>query len=436
MNATRKVILKYLGLGAVAVPVAGIGLIAAMGPGTLERQREAARRDGLPLLPEDLKRTPPVPDEQNAAPLLRELHHLWRSKPDKEIDPWIAVAHNMCRKSEDASFRAAFAKGVGKFPEFVRLAEAAAERPHCDFGCDWSRGMKLEFPELSVTRHAASFFAARALIAGEPSSAFSDIARAAHLGTLLQETPCLLPTIAGSTALEMAHKSYLDALKRFGPSPLARKALNAFGPIPYPEFYCRGEVVIGIATMTLLREGKMNRTEEDIPESEGMCGDGAFWETLAKVSPLAGPYWEERLILFWREVYAILRATRDDPIQRGNLLEAQVNRWSEDKLHTPQNLIALILGPMYAQGIISTPQKAATARALRETALSLLETKAKTGAFPEKPSLPRDPYSNRPLGYRREGAGCALWSVGPDGKDDGGVAYSKDRRLLDLVVRL
>jgi hypothetical protein len=75
-------------------------------------------------------------------------------------------------------------------------------------------------------------------------------------------------------------------------------------------------------------------------------------------------------------------------------------------------------------------------RALREAALSLMETKAKAGAFPTEPELPLDPYSGKPLGYRREGAGCVLWSVGLDGKDDDGVALSADKRVLDLVVRL
>ena len=246
----------------------------------------------------------------------------------------------------------------------------------------------------------------------------------------------MIHMLAAASAQDIGDKGYLAVLKRFGPSRIARETLDAFGPTPDPEFFCRGEVVAGAVTMKLLREGKMNRTEEDVPESEGMCGDGAFWETLAKVSPLAGSYWEERLILFWREVFGILKATRDDPIRRGNLLEMQINRWSNDRLGMPQNIIALILGPVYSQGITGRPLLSITQRVLRETALSLLEARAKTGAFPEKPTLPVDPYSGKPLGYRREGNGCAVWSVGPDGKDDDGVALSKDRTLLDLVVRL
>ena len=142
------------------------------------------------------------------------------------------------------------------------------------------------------------------------------------------------------------------------------------------------------------------------------------------------------MILYWRETFQILRATRGDSVRQGELLEAQTRRWYNDRQGMPQNIVALFLGPVYAQGIVTTPQKSAVSRVLREAALTLLETKARAGAFPEGPGLPRDPYSERPLGYRREGAGCVLWSVGPDGKNDGGVALSADKKPLDLVVRL
>lgn len=45
-------------------------------------------------------------------------------------------------------------------------------------------------------------------------------------------------------------------------------------------------------------------------------------------------------------------------------------------------------------------------------------------------SVPLDPYADAPLAYRRDGEACRIWSVGPNGRDDGG----KEPR--DLVVRL
>jgi len=40
-------------------------------------------------------------------------------------------------------------------------------------------------------------------------------------------------------------------------------------------------------------------------------------------------------------------------------------------------------------------------------------------------AAPLDPFSNRPFIYRPEGTGFKLYSVGPDGKDDGGVSIVK-----------
>ena len=183
MSTTRRTTLKYLGLGAIVTPIAGLGLIAAMGPGTLERQREAARRDGLPLLPEDLKRTPPVPDEQNAAPLLRELDKLWESKPEKERNAWDKVTSDFNRNPDDPKLRAAFAAGVGKYPDLVRLAERAATRPHCDFAYEWNLVPKLVcFPDEDIVRRFARFFALRARLSTTSEEAFADIAQPLALG--------------------------------------------------------------------------------------------------------------------------------------------------------------------------------------------------------------------------------------------------------------
>ena len=49
-----------------------------------------------------------------------------------------------------------------------------------------------------------------------------------------------------------------------------------------------------------------------------------------------------------------------------------------------------------------------------------------------------DRFSDRPLVYRREGVGYVLYSVGPDGKDDGGRTREEDVKHMgrwDIVVR-
>jgi hypothetical protein len=58
------------------------------------------------------------------------------------------------------------------------------------------------------------------------------------------------------------------------------------------------------------------------------------------------------------------------------------------------------------------------------------------GAWPESldvlvpemlAAVPGDPYSGKPLGYRRRDDGFVVYSVGPDGKDDGGVTRDEVR---------
>jgi hypothetical protein len=52
----------------------------------------------------------------------------------------------------------------------------------------------------------------------------------------------------------------------------------------------------------------------------------------------------------------------------------------------------------------------------------------------ELPSLPVDPYSGRPFGYLSHSqADKFLYSVGPDGRDDRGVAFAPNSSALDIV---
>jgi hypothetical protein len=54
-------------------------------------------------------------------------------------------------------------------------------------------------------------------------------------------------------------------------------------------------------------------------------------------------------------------------------------------------------------------------------AATLLAEKAGTGAYPGKlPQEFTDPFTNKPLGYRREGGGFVVYSAGPGGHFDGG----------------
>jgi ATP-dependent Clp protease adaptor protein ClpS len=61
-----------------------------------------------------------------------------------------------------------------------------------------------------------------------------------------------------------------------------------------------------------------------------------------------------------------------------------------------------------------------------QAALELRAIKLETGAYPATFTAPIDPFSdNQPLIYTREGDTFRLYSIGPDGKDDGGSEIQK-----------
>jgi hypothetical protein len=302
---------------------------------------------------------------------------------------------------------------------------------------DWNQGMNLQFPEFAVVRRFGRLLAARSWLATDASSAWADVARCARLGNLMGQTPCLIAALVSVALHAIADRAYIATLKRFGPSPQARTALAAFGPPPKPTVYFRGEVVACTMTLEQLRAGKLKDMAED--EGGALIG-GAVWKNLSFVAPVAVPFWEKQLLLFWREAFAKARdAERTGDYEGlGKWFDITMKVWEQDKINIPQNLLVLILAPVFSQATNKTNLQTLTQQRLRESALALSEEKTKTGSFPDSPTLPADPFfPTKPLCYRKEGNGCVLYSVGQDHTDDGGVEKrERNSGKLDLVVRL
>jgi hypothetical protein len=98
-------------------------------------------------------------------------------------------------------------------------------------------------------------------------------------------------------------------------------------------------------------------------------------------------------------------------------------------------LVALLLPAINA--VTRAEDRSATETKLAEVALDLAAYRADHGKYPEqlaelKPKYRaeiKDPFSDSELRYRRDGEGFLLYSVGPNGKDDGG------RNLSDYPER-
>jgi hypothetical protein len=107
-----------------------------------------------------------------------------------------------------------------------------------------------------------------------------------------------------------------------------------------------------------------------------------------------------------------------------------------------------IVGPVArsAASSVILGERTVVSRDLARVALALRAYRDEKGVFPENlkvlqaagilKEVPVDGFSDAPLIYRREEDGYVVYSVGEDGKDDGGHdPAAQKRRLEDIVVR-
>jgi hypothetical protein len=141
------------------------------------------------------------------------------------------------------------------------------------------------------------------------------------------------------------------------------------------------------------------------------------------------------MITFWRRIFQALVSEQVDYAKTKAAMEAV-----EDTFIEPQNPAAPLTYMLSAhvQAYTSRTEVEAFRRILR-TASAILNSWSTTRKFPKvAPDLglsSADPFSLKPLIYKRTAAGFILYSVGKDGQDDGGQHRNpKDSEMpFDIV---
>ncbi|MCC2670414.1 MAG: hypothetical protein K0Q72_2885 [Armatimonadetes bacterium] len=114
---------------------------------------------------------------------------------------------------------------------------------------------------------------------------------------------------------------------------------------------------------------------------------------------------------------------------QGYIAEAKKPYPDRQRVPEPRELLSRLLLPTIERALVAFDKNQTALRILR-LELALEEYRKTVGRYPQTlPELsprvlavvPVDPYSNQPFIYRPKTAGYLLYSVGPDGKDSGGV---------------
>lgn len=447
-----------MGLGTAIVLVAvGWCIWNAVAGARLRAALKDATDRGLPTRIEEVLPAP-VPDADNAALLLNQAFLLMaggKTEPGATLP-----AINELEKVRASDVRGSIPSGDAheiraklQSPEIRKILELlhrAAERSACDFGLDYSEGATLALPHLGKMRAAAHLLALEGwamAISTDAMSAMRSVRAGLRIGGFNLSEGLLISFLVGASCdtrtLEWADVSlgYLDP----GVVPMAElEALSrelADRRARIRPAFVRTVDVERVIFGTWAFEGLLaNRTQLSRLLAPLWDAASTSDKGLVRARALDAYAWVGRPLL--KEDYAaylrLMCRFRELAAQSYEL--AAVAEFDRLVAELPR---MAILTRMTVPAYGACMKQAGQYEALMDIAragLALEAHRARAGAYPERLAdapgigdLAKDPFSGGELIYRREGDGCRLWSVGVDGKDDGGARRGGGAKTYDIV---
>ena len=401
------------------------------GPADLVREEASARNLNIPLPPHSLQ-APLPPLAQNAAPAYVTLTELLAEKPLP------ALTHEDTANTFSGYTPAQIAlsrQNLTQRRDVMALVHQAAGKPECVFTRDWSQGMDLKFPEYTAIREAARLIKTESYLKardGQYREAVLNQAlgfRVARHGSsdhtlisYLVGTTCDNITLSGmQNILALAGPNASvdaqigDVVTRLSSPPTLRAAMAGeagfgcvlFGRMHHSERYGVG-AALNAAGYTD-SSAKMKLTLSTEKQATHDLIDAWEADYLAHMIPLVQACEEPRTIR--RAAFSAVQLKFD---REGHVPD------------DPTHLLAKVMAPVFTKIDITETRNLAR-KAVTLAAAYILGEKAKSGTYPTAlPAKFSDPFTDKPLGYRREGAnGFVVYSAGPDGTFDGGKAGMK-----------
>lgn len=446
------------GLGAVIIVAVGAWSIWNVLAGVRMR---AAIKDvesrRVPMRLEDL-RLAPVPDEQNAALLLNRAFLLmaggktgpdaqmasltgfesfWKKDPRKGISAEDAVA---IRARLDAP----------EVREILDLLHRAGERPRCDFGLDYSKGAEMPLPHLNRMQMAVRLLALESwsrAAGGDAAGAIMAARCGLQIGGFNFYDGVLVSFLVAASSDALTLNWAGVALGQMDPAVVPAAELEALSAQLAAR---RAEV-----RPAFVRALDLERLMFGVWSFEGLLSNRLRWSQLLARPRNTPPQLGQGAI---NAILADSYVWLGRPLLKGDYTAylGVMMRFREQAtkpfgLATMRECERLCRG--VPQGAILTRivvlpheicyRSAGEYEALLDVAclgVMLEMHRARTGAYPARladvpgiGALARDPCSGGELIYRPDAGGCRVWSVGADGKDDGGVRKGGGTNTHDIV---
>ncbi len=376
---------------------------------------------GVPTTPQELARS--VPHDQNAAPFYDKAAALQKSMGIKYSE--------LPTASPDRKKLSAYVQAM---TPVTKIVLEASERPDCEFAHSWKFGSVFEtFPEHARLKEFVKLCSCQSQLAalkGDWKAALEWNAVGFRIARHCDERDQI--GLLVRLACEAIALTSLDRqIVQFGDSAEFRQAagrqLDRLGPLPTVYRGLFVDAACETVNYAAVTEGSLKDAVTASPEIREVAVLGHIESVrLAALAKSLG---------FLADAIETMHDHPDDwRLAHQALADIESKRSLDHSLSG--KIVELFASPPPA--IAFAIGRLETLITLDRAALKLYEVKAQTGSFPRAlpANLPVDPFSGKPFIYRLARNRFILYSVGPNGKDEGGKIVGESRTSDDIEMRV
>ena len=412
----------------------------ADGPAALTRERAACAKLGLPTTLAQLNQPLP-PASENAAPLYVQWDALRKDKPlpIPRIPGKIVWPLN-ARYDYPPGYLAKVRAMLAARPDYTTLLDQATDRPRCVFAMDWTKFPATDqFTHFAGLREAARTYSFEGFLLAKEGRFAEAVTTQARGFTVTKHvtdsSPLLIGFLVAVATDAIAVSGMQDTVQMAGPNAAVDAQAQAALAAPASSLSLSqaigGECASADGLFLIVRQAPPADFHHLVPadspyQSERLTTQKQFTPAQqAQVTALIDA--SEALTLSQTralyEAAKLPRTARDEAFIRMQIK-------ASDLRDDPVRILAAPIS-IAAQGLVfnigGIADRSMARHAVAAAGAAVLAARAQTGAFPDTlPAGLTDPFTGKPLGYRREGTdGFVIYSVGADGDFTGGKPGDK-----------
>ena len=398
----------------------------------LAQAESAYKASGLPWTADDLRPYPPVAVSENAAP---DILATIKLVPSRAFD-YSKFTEDRIRQLRATNKHQELLNILDPFQDSLDKMVVAVKKPRFDSNPDWDLGEDLVFRELAHMRWFVKRLTFRAEAnagLGKHLEALRDLEAAWRLAHHIGQEPFTIFITASSSSqavvldsiLRCASKSNFDqtSLTRLIEILLSREEPNLIAAL-------RGEIYMGLAVLR-----KEKGIDSFFPEiNSDLVGSMDNWIDDRFPARTRYAAIRVRYLQANAEIGHMLAKSNPDFNLLGRKSDEVIDRY-EDRRGKSHRFVGFGFS-IYTNGYLNSRSRRISTLSLLRNLQIKLETGKLSEAIDQIPGSWVDPFTSKPLKLVRKGNTIRIYSVGPDLKDEGGLAKSESKYSNDDIVMI